>query len=58
MTGNALSSLSVESLSDVEEFTVVEEEGVVEGGGEDILAASEGGIGRARGEGQGKGMEA
>ena len=42
----------------MEEFTVVGEEGVVEGGGEDILAASGGGIGRARGESQGKGMEA
>ena len=33
------------SLSDVEEFTVVGEEGVIEGRGEDILAASGGGIG-------------
>ena len=56
-TGKALSSLSVELLSDVEEFTAVGEEGVVEGGGEDILATSGGGIGRARGEGRGKGME-
>ena len=46
-----LSSSSVESLSDVEEFTVVGEEGVVEGGGEDILAARGGGIEQARGEG-------
>ena len=44
-TGNALSSSSVESSSDVEEFTAVGEEGVVEGGGEDNLAASGGGIG-------------
>ena len=43
--GKALSSLSVESLSDVEEFTVVGEERVVDGGGDDILAASGGGIG-------------
>ena len=46
-----LSSSSVVSLSDVEEFTVVGEEGVIKDGGEDILAASGGGIGRARGEG-------
>ena len=57
-TGKALSSSSAESPSDVEEFTVVGEEGVIEGGGEDILAVSEGGIGRTRGEGRGKGMEA
>ena len=44
-TGKALSSLSVESSSSVEEFTVVGEEGVIEGGGEDILAVSGGGIG-------------
>ena len=37
---------------------MVEEERVIEGGGEDILAASEGGIGQARGESQGRGMEA
>ena len=42
----------------MEEFTAVGEEGVVKGGGEDILAASGGGIGRARGESQGRGMEA
>ena len=41
----------------MEEFTAVGEEGVVEGGGEDILVARGGGIGRARGEGQGRGME-
>ena len=46
-----LSSSSVVSLSDVEEFTAVGEEGVIKDGGEDILAASGGGIGRARGEG-------
>ena len=57
-TGKALSSSSVESLSDVEEFTAVGEEGVVKCGGEDILAASGGGIGRARGEGRGRAMEA
>ena len=44
-TGKALPSLSVELSLDVEEFTAVGEEGVVEGGGEDILAASGGGIG-------------
>ena len=56
-TGKALSSSSVVSLSDVEEFTAVGEEGVIKGGGEDVLAVSGGGIGRARGEGRGKGME-
>ena len=45
-----LSSSSMESLSDVEEFTVVGEERVIEGGGEDILAARGGGIGQARGK--------
>ena len=49
-TGKALSSSSAESPSDVEEFTVVGEEGVIEGGGEVNLAASGGGIGRVRGE--------
>ena len=44
-TGNAPSLLSVRSSSDVEEFTVVGEEGVVDGGGEDSLAAREGGMG-------------
>ena len=44
-TRKALSSLSVESSSDVEEFTAVGEERVVEGGGEDSLVASGGGIG-------------
>ena len=42
----------------MEEFTVVKEEGVIEGGGEDILAASGGGIRQARGGSQGRGMEA
>ena len=42
----------------MEEFTVVGEEGVIEGGGEDILAVSGGGIGQARGESRGRGMEA
>ena len=44
-TGKSLSSSLVRSSSSVEEFTAVGEEGVVEGGGEDILAASGGGIG-------------
>ena len=57
-TGKALSSSSVESPSDVEEFTVVGEEGVIEGGGEDNLAESGGGIGQVRGESHGRGMEA
>ena len=39
------SSSSVELSSSVEEFTAVGEEGVVKGGGEDILAVSGGGIG-------------
>ena len=47
----------MELSSDMEEFTAVGEEGVVKGGGEDSLAASGGGIGQARGEGRGKGME-
>ena len=48
----------MESSSDVDEFTAVGEEGVIKGGGEDSLAASGGRIGRARGESQGRGMEA
>ena len=36
---------------------MVGDDGVVEGGGEDSLAARGGGMGQARGEGQGKGME-
>ena len=43
--GKAWSSLSMSSLSEVEEFTAVREEGVVEGGEEDNLLASGGGIG-------------
>ena len=43
--GKALSFLSVRLSSDVEEFTVVGEEGVVEGGGEDIQVARGGGTG-------------
>ena len=50
-TGKTLSSSSVRSSSEVEEFTVVGDKEVVKGGGEDILAVSGGGIGRARGEG-------
>ena len=57
-TGKALSSSLVESSSDVEEFTVVGEEGVINGGGDDILAVSGGGIGQAREEGRGRDMEA
>ena len=49
---------SVKSLSESVEFTAVGDDGVVEGGGEDSLAARGGGMGRARGEGQGKGIEA
>ena len=36
--------------SGVEEFTAVGEERVVEGGGEDSLAESRGGIGQVKGE--------
>ena len=56
--GKALSYSLVRSSSSVEEFTAVGEEGVVKGGGEDILVASGGGIGQARGESRGRGMEA
>ena len=44
-TGKALSSLSIELSSDMDEFTVVGEEGVIKDGGEDNLAVSGGGIG-------------
>ena len=57
-TGKALLSGSVKSSSESVEFTVVGDEGVVEGGGEDSLAERGGGMGRVRGEGQGRGMEA
>ena len=56
-TGKAPLSGSVKSLSESVEFTAVGEEGVVEGGGEDNLAARGGGMGQARGEGRGRGME-
>ena len=56
--GKAPLSGSVKLLSKSVEFTVVGEEGVVEGGGEDSLVARGGGMGQARGEGRGKGMEA
>ena len=49
---------SVRLSSESVEFTVVGDEGVVEGGGEDSLAERGGGMGRARGEGRGRGMEA
>ena len=51
---SGLVKLSSESV----EFTAVGEEGVVKEGGEDNLAVRGGGIGRARGEGHGRGMEA
>ena len=57
-TGKAPLSGSVKLSSESVEFTVVGEEGVIEGGGEDNLVARGGGIGRARGEGHGRGMEA
>ena len=56
--GKAPLSGSVKLSSELVEFTVVGEEGVVEEGGEDNLAARGGGIGRPRGEGHGRGMEA
>ena len=56
--GKAPLSRSVRSLSESVEFTAVGDDGVVEGGGEDSLAARGGGMGRARGEGRGKGIEA
>ena len=49
---------SVKSSSELVEFTAVGEEGVIEGGGEDSLAARGGGMGRVRGEDRGRGMEA
>ena len=57
-TGKALLSGSVKLSSESVELTAVGEEGVVEGGGEDSLEARGGGMGRARGEIQGRGMEA
>ena len=56
--GKAPLSRSVRSSSKSVEFTAVGEEGVIEGGGEDNLTARGGGIGLARGEGRGRGMEA
>ena len=50
-TGKAPLSGLVKSSSESVEFTAVGDEGVVEGGGEDSLVASGGGMGRARGEG-------
>ena len=48
--GNALSSSSVELLSNMDKFTAVREEGVVDGRGDDSLTARGGGIGQAKGE--------
>ena len=56
--GKAPLSGSVKSSSESVEFTVVGEEGVIEGGGKDNLAARGGGIGQGRGEGRSRGMEA
>ena len=55
--GKALSSLSVESFSNIEELTAVDEEGVIEGGGEDNLVESGGRIGQVREESQDRSME-
>ena len=57
-TGKAPLSGSVKSSSKSVELTAVGEEGVVEGGGEDSLEMRGGGMGRARGDGRGRGMEA
>ena len=56
--GKALLSGLVKLSSKLVEFTVVGEERVIEEGGEDNLAVRGGGIGQARGEGRGRGMEA
>ena len=56
--GKAPLSGLVKSSSESVEFTVVGDKGVVEGGGEDSLAERGGGMGQARGEGRGRGMEA
>ena len=56
--GNAPLSGSVKSSSESVELTAVGEEGVVKGGGEDSLEERGGGIGRARGDGRGRGMAA
>ena len=49
--GKALLSGSVKLSSESVEFTVVGDEGVVEGGGKDSLAERGGGMGQVRGEG-------
>ena len=56
--GKALLSGSVKSSSELVEFTAVGDEGVVKGGGEDSLTERGGGMGRVRGEGRGRSMEA
>ena len=56
--GKAPLSRSVRLSSESVEFTAVGEEGVVEEGGKDNLVTRGGGIGRVRGEGCGRGMEA
>ena len=56
--GKAPLSGSVKSSSESVEFTAVGEEGVIEGGGEDSLVVRGGGMGRAKGEDRGRGMEA
>ena len=56
--GKAPLSGSVKSSSESVEFTVVGDDGVVEGGGEDSLAARGGGMGQVSGEGRDNGMEA
>ena len=56
--GEAPLSGLVRSSSESVELTAVGDKCVVEGGGEDSLPERGGGIGRARGEGRGRGMEA
>ena len=57
-TGKAPLSGSVRLSSESVELTAVGEDGVVEEGGDDSLEARGGRMGRARGEGRGRGMEA
>ena len=56
--GKAPLSGSVRSSSESVEFTAVGEEEVIEEGGKDNLVTRGGGIGRVRGEGHSRGMEA
>ena len=57
-TGKAPLSGSVKSSSESVELTAVGEDRVIEGGGEDSLEERGGGMGRARGDSRGRGIEA